>query len=568
MGGFLEIIFKIILKYLLPAALALFFYVFFVEPQIKFSHKIPTIPFWVGFLPFFDTNTDQREIWFKYIEPKISKAGIAKIYFAGRWNLIVSDPEYMNQLLKNEQKIYRKSGNNVKIPKSLLSYYTGTNIISAHGKQWKKFRNIILPGLLNFCNYHIIFKNSTLFCNLIKTSINSSNNGIKEKNDSIYLLKPNTLSESLNIVSDSTSFSQCNSHITIDDSTHSSNAKNYSKTAYYSIQISEFVQRLSLANISEIALGFNIKTLEERNSVLYNDLNKIKKEIFKPLFMAFPFLDNLPINSRKNTRRSIRSFKESLFLLVQQNLIANYKYEQETYLNPAANLIKNHKNGILTKDELLDNLAILLIAGHENPQLLLTSLIYILGKYKEEQDNLRSELLALNIESYDTNTKLQMLSQSKKLNSLLYETIRLYPPIGQLVNRKTLQNCYMTSSVRPPIFIKKGTYIGYNNFGIQRSISIWGKNANDFKPNRWGSSIEEINDQWKKRKSAAEISAFHGGNRNCIGESIALNSMRITIWEMVKSFEWQLSEEWREKFTSAGPICPLNLSIKVKNICN
>ncbi len=44
---------------------------------------------------------------------------------------------------------------------------------------------------------------------------------------------------------------------------------------------------------------------------------------------------------------------------------------------------------------MLDNLVILLIAGHENPQLLLTSLIYILGKYRVYQDKLRLNFMKL-----------------------------------------------------------------------------------------------------------------------------------------------------------------------------
>ncbi|OBA25754.1 cytochrome P450 [Hanseniaspora valbyensis NRRL Y-1626] len=507
----IKLILKIIITFGLIPLLLFFSYIVFIESQVKFSTNTPTVSFWVSFIPFFNKNIDQRKIWFKYIQPKIDKTGIVKIYFAGRWNLLVDDPEYMNQLFKNEYNIYHKSGNNEKIPNSLLAYYTGTNIISAHGNQWSKFRKILLPGFLNFNNYSIAFKNGKLFCNLISSSLEQNSNNINFKEETL--------------------------------------------TKYDNIT----------TNISEISLGFNIGTLTDEKSVLYDKLNLVKKQIFKPLFMAFPFLDNLPIKSRQITKQNIDSFKENLFLQIQSNLISNFRYEQESYLNPAANLIKNNAKGALTKKELLDNLTILLVAGHENPQLLLTSLIFILAKYKWAQNDIRKELLSLIINDYADNTKLALLGQASLLNSVIYETIRLYPPIGQLINRKTAKNCYLTSSKHPAIYIKKGTYIGYNNFGLQRRENIWGKDSNEFKPSRWGENITEINGQWKKRKSNCEITAFHGGNRNCIGEEIALNIMRITICEMVTHFEWNLADDWVEKFTPAGPICPTGLKI---NICN
>ena len=577
----IKFILKIIITFGLIPLLLFFAYIVFIESQVKFSSNVPTVSFWVSFIPFFNKNIDQREIWFKYIQPKIEKTGIVKIYFAGRWNLLVDDPEYMNQLFKNEYNIYYKSGNNEKIPNSLLAYYTGTNIISAHGNQWSKFRKILLPGFLNFNNYSIAFKNGELFCNLISSILEQNSNNINFKKES--------LTECDSISNDDISQSEYSNQISLtpsNDRLEIKNRLNKEKSTStlnlnrrkemnlsalkgkpdFSISISDFVQRLCLANISEIALGFNIGTLTNEKSVLYEKLNLVKKQIFKPLFMAFPFLDNLPIKSRQITKQNIDSFKENLFLQIQRNLISNFRYEQESYLNPAANLIKNNANGVLTKKELLDNLTVLLVAGHENPQLSLTSLIFILAKYKWAQDDIRQELLSLKMNDYADNTKLEFLGQSSLLNSVIYETIRLYPPIGQLINRKTAKNCYLTSSKHPPIYIKKGTYIGYNNFGLQRRENIWGKDSNKFKPSRWGDNITEINGQWKKRKSNCEITAFHGGNRNCIGEEIALNIMRITIWEMVTHFEWNLADDWVEKFTPAGPICPTGLKINIKNI--
>lgn len=156
-------------------------------------------------------------------------------------------------------------------------------------------------------------------------------------------------------------------------------------------------------------------------------------------------------------------------------MIDNFQYEQESYLNAGANLVKENSKGNISKKELLDNLVILLVAGHENPQLLLTSLIYVLGKYQKYQDILRSNLLKLTTFELSNDDLLQSLKKDFTLTAIIYETIRLYPPIGNLVNRIAAKDCYLRGSNNQNVFIRKGTYIGYNNYGIQRRCDIWGK---------------------------------------------------------------------------------------------
>lgn len=518
----------------------------YITPLVFFEYSVPKVPIYVSFIPFFNKNVDQAYIWTRYIEPRIKDTGIVKIYFAGRWNYLINDPFYLNQLFKYELTLFHKSGNNEKIPRSLLAHYTGTNIISAHGKQWRTFRKVLLPCFLNFEQYSIPFENADKFCHLISNKIDNTNLDssleVFTSNETLSTEQfkventPDTLAASDNILKDLT--------------------------------VSELVQKMCLDNISSIALGFNLNTLGDPNSHLFLYLNTIKKDIFKPLFMAFPFLDNLPIKSRIDTRKHIALFKEELLDEVKKKLIDNFQYEQESYLNAGANLVKENSKGNISKKELLDNLVILLVAGHENPQLLLTSLIYVLGKYQKYQDILRSNFLQLTTFELSNDDLLQSLKKDFTLTSIIYETIRLYPPIGNLVNRIAAKDCYLRGSNNQNVFIKKGTYIGYNNYGIQRRCDVWGKNANEFIPSRWGKDYNEVKDQWKARKASAEIGAFHGGNRNCIGEELSLNIMRITLFKMITCFEWTLSSDWKERITPAGPICPYQLKIDIKHLYN
>lgn len=461
--------------------------------------NLPTIPIYVSFLPLL-TDMDQLEIFEKYIREPMEKYGAVKIFFANRWNILTSKPEFLNVMFRNEDT-FAKSGNQKKIPYSVLAQYTGDNVISAHGKIWMKYRNCIKSQLTIF-DQQPLLNNAQLFVKLL-------DNQIKRSKDNVILLPP-------------------------------------------------LIQRLTLANISQIALGFDIGTLnfsaegEICFSELHEKLNSVKRQIFNPLFLAFPWLDMLPLSSRQKARQNVGEFRTLLMNIVYRNLMGNFKFEQTN--NAASGLIREWKLQGINEEQLKDNLVIILVAGHENPQLLLTTLFYILAKHNSLQFELRSAMAKLE--------KPENIERCWELTRFIYEAIRMYPPLGQIINRKTTKRCQLG----PGIVIEKNTYVGYNNYGTGTSKQVWGENAQTFTPERWGSSDEEITKNWKKHKYDASIAAFHGGRRACLGEKIALLEMKYTLYYVLKNFEINMDPQWPDKMTPAGPICPRMLNVKLTRL--
>jgi len=101
------------------------------------------------------------------------------------------------------------------------------------------------------------------------------------------------------------------------------------------------------------------------------------------------------------------------------------------------------------------------------------------------------------------------------LTSLIYESLRLFPPIGQLVNRKASEDVVLGGDIVVP----KGTYLGYNCYSTNRDPAVWGPKADDFDPARWGDSPVAIQKQYRQRRAKAEFITFHGGRRACLGRS-------------------------------------------------
>ena len=469
---------------LVTVIILLWFLKTIVFPPWNFPKNIPTIPFYVSFLGAY-TKLDQTQIYDIYLREKIEKYGAVKVYFASRWNILVARHNYLQQVF-NDEDIFAKSGNQKKIPSSVLSEYTGDNIISAHGETWKLYRSIMAHPI-QFPKTEPIYQNSTKFIKQLHKLV-SAEKGV--------------------------------------------------------FSVNELVQRLCLANIGDAILGTDFEALED-SSELHSRLVAIKKQIFKPFFMNFPFFDQFPIPSRQKARIEVKNFRHFYC-----NILKNTKSTSDLVFN----LKKALKEGGITEKQFSDNAVIIMVAGHENPQLLLSSLLYVLAKYLQVQEKLRREILKNDDMSEKT------IANLPYLNSVIYETLRLFPPLGQIINRKTL--CEVT--LGKDISIPKGVYVGYNNYATGRDRNVWSE-ADNFTPERWGYSIEEVKGNYLKAKRESTMPAFHGKRRACLGEKFALLQMRVVLIDILKNFELSLDPQWEERFTPAGPICPVGLSLKLKS---
>ncbi|SCU95204.1 LADA_0G14224g1_1 [Lachancea dasiensis] len=486
-----------------------------IYPPWNFPKNIPTIPFYVTFLTTL-WDFDQEDIFNLYLREPLEKYGAVKLYFGSRWNVVVSRPELLAQMFKDEDT-FAKSGNHIKIPYGVISAYTGENVISAHGAIWKIFRRTITPGLQIF-DHRPMVEHADLFCSLIS----------KQLAKNVTLCPKRTLSHPL---------------ATSDFESQSTSGE---------VVMPELIQRLSLANISKVALGLDIGTLTRDNSDLHEQLKNVKSNIFKALYLNFPMLDLLPIPSRRRARKYVEDFRRSLMKSVKANLVNNYTFEQTSFAS--SDLIRSFNREEISEKQLIDNIVIIMVAGHENPQLLLTSCFYMLAKHKSWQRKIREEVRDCNVDK---------LGELPLLNSFIFECIRLYPPLSQLINRCTTRKCVLGTDIVLP----KGAYVGYNVMSTGRYKSGWGESADNFMPERWGASIDKIMNEWRHRKNTCNMGAFHGGRRACLGEKLALLEVRITMATVLRSFEWTLAPDWADRVTSAGPLCPLGLKLIFSELC-
>ncbi len=149
---------------LLGVLIPLFIYYTVLLPP-KYPTNIPAVPFWVALIPFFK-DVDQSDIFRAYIEKPLRRHGAVKLFFGAQWNILVHKPAYLAEIFK-EEDLYQKSGNQKKIPHSVLAEFLGDNIISSHGEMWRNYQSVIKPGLQRNFKVVKITHNAARLCELL-----------------------------------------------------------------------------------------------------------------------------------------------------------------------------------------------------------------------------------------------------------------------------------------------------------------------------------------------------------------------------------------------------------------
>ncbi|CCF34936.1 cytochrome P450 [Colletotrichum higginsianum] len=407
--------------FLLAALLVGAVYYFFLLPP-KYPQNIPAIPFWVTLIPFFK-DVDQSDIFRDYIDQPLRTHGAVKIFFGAQWNVLVHRPSYLVEIFRDED-LYEKSGNQKKIPHSVLAEFLGDNVISARGDVWKNYRAVIKPGLQRNVDVDVIENNAVGLCRLLRESQQRAGRG--------------------------------------------------------GVAVQDLLQRYSVSNFTEAVLGTTLHALDRADAPINLLQTAVKKEIFKPIFMSFPFLDRLPLKSRLAARRTVGLFKNELKRGLQASHYLHKPAEKASLSDPSDMLGKRmldaRASGQWDEKQLLDNLTVAFVAGQENPQLAMISSLYLLAKHPEAQEALRQEIISKGAKSAADLAKEDM----PYLTSLIYECLRLFPPIGQLINRKAAETAVLGGDV----VIPKGT---------------------------WGCSSEAIQQNYRRRRARGEWISFHGG---------------------------------------------------------
>ncbi|KIK60889.1 hypothetical protein GYMLUDRAFT_597826 [Collybiopsis luxurians FD-317 M1] len=211
-----------------------------------------------------------------------------------------------------------------------------------------------------------------------------------------------------------------------------------------------------------------------------------------------------------------------------------------------ANASENPK-AQLTETELISQMRVIILAGHETTSNTLSWLLYELVKNTKLQNELRAEIRATEKQVAlrgDSELNIQDLEKMPLLGATVRETLRFHP-VAIHVFRAASEDDILplstpittsTGEVLSELPIPKGTRVILSLPAYNRNKAIFGEDAHTFNPYRW---LEP--DHVKKGISLgpyANLATFSAGIRVCIGWRFAVIELQAFIVELLSNFEF------------------------------
>jgi xanthocillin biosynthesis cytochrome P450 monooxygenase len=139
----------------------------------------------------------------------------------------------------------------------------------------------------------------------------------------------------------------------------------------------------------------------------------------------------------------------------------------------------------------------------------------------------------------------EIVNHMPYLTATIFELLRLYPPVSQLINRVTLQPAVLGEDIRIPA----NTWVGWNAYGVQIDKNVWGPTAQEFIPGRWGTTVDEMQAKFRKETVRGAYIPFNAHTRKCLGQGFALLEMKIMLFVLLRRTKWTIHPDYILKLT-------------------
>ena len=172
--------------------------------------------------------------------------------------------------------------------------------------------------------------------------------------------------------------------------------------------------------------------------------------------------------------------------------------------------------------EMVDQVAIFFLAGHETSASALAWALYLLALHPEWQERLAAEALAeIDLE----NPAFSMVSKLKLSKDVFRETLRLYPPVPMMVREAACPERFRDRDV------PKGSQIVLSPWHLHRHERLW-ERPDDFDPARFKTE----NGKTCMREAYIPFSA---GQRVCTGAGFAMVEGPLLLSMLVRAYRFE-----------------------------
>ncbi|KAH9910538.1 cytochrome P450 [Epithele typhae] len=335
------------------------------------------------------------------------------------------------------------------------------------------------------------------------------------------------------------------------------------------IDVLKWLSRTTLDIIGRAGFNYEFNVINPKGGP--NELSEAFSQIFNPankpsvmtgLRLLFPILSNIMLDA--DSRRQAKaqdSMRKTGMQLIQEKkeaIAAEGKMGEAkldgfdgpdlrgrdilTLLLKANMATDIPESQRLSDEDVLAREYIFLVAGHESTSTATTWCLWALAQDLRVQDKLRDELLSL---STDVPT-MDELNSPPYLDMVVRESLRVHSPVPTSIRIATKDDVLPLSApvvdkygnVHEGLQITEGDGIVLPLSIINRSETLWGSDAKEFRPERWEEPPEAVSavpGVW------GHLMSFIGGARACIGFRFSIIEMKALLYVLIRAFEFELA---------------------------
>jgi cytochrome P450 len=168
--------------------------------------------------------------------------------------------------------------------------------------------------------------------------------------------------------------------------------------------------------------------------------------------------------------------------------------------------------------EMVDQVAIFFLAGHETSASALAWALYLLALHPEAQDRVAAEAAAMGPE-------FAAVAGLRFTRDVFRETLRLYPPVPMLVRQNAKPEEMRGRKVR------RGAQVVISPWHLHRHERLW-ENPDGFDPGRWQTEAGKLSAQ-------GGYLPFSAGPRVCPGAGFAMLEGVVLLALMARAFRFE-----------------------------
>lgn len=289
----------------------------------------------------------------------------------------------------------------------------------------------------------------------------------------------------------------------------------------------EFLFGQSVFGLLDKTIGEDRAEEFEGQFQFYEAFNRAQEILSTRAWMQKWYFFCNPLDFKKNTR-IVHNFAD-YYVNKALNMSAEELEKASDGYIFLYELVKETRDPRVLRDQLLN----IMIAGRDTTASLMTFTFFELARNPDIFEKLKAEIR----EKFGTGNNnvqditFETLKKCTYLKYVINEVLRLYPavPINyRFANKHTTLPRGGGPNGDKPVFIEKGTCIGYLVCCTHRNEKYYGKDSHVFRPERWGD---------KNLKPGWAYLPFNGGPRICLGQQFAITEASYVITRFLMEFD-------------------------------